>query len=86
VCVQPSSACAGCEARGAGQVHGDKKLLVEVRNDLEAMVGDTVEISMPSSSVLKVSILVYALPILGLILGALSGSVWAGALHMNSPG
>jgi sigma-E factor negative regulatory protein RseC len=67
-------------------VHGDKKLLVEVRNDLEAMVGDTVEISMPSSSVLKVSILVYALPILGLILGALSGSVWAGALHMNSPG
>jgi sigma-E factor negative regulatory protein RseC len=82
--IQPSSACAGCEARGACQVHGDKKLLVDVKNDLEAKVGDTVEISMPSGSVLKVSLLVYALPILGLILGALSGSVWAGAFHTPS--
>ena len=82
--IQQSSACAGCEARGACQVHGDKKLLVEVRNDLEAKVGDTVEISMPARSVLKVSLLVYALPIIGLILGALSGGAWAGAFHISS--
>jgi sigma-E factor negative regulatory protein RseC len=82
--VQPSLSCAGCEARGACEVHGDKKLLVEVRNDLEAKVGDTVEISMPSGSVLKVSLLVYALPIVGLILGALSAGIWAGAFHIPS--
>jgi sigma-E factor negative regulatory protein RseC len=82
--IQQSSACAGCEARGACQVNGDKKLLVEVKNDLDAKIGDTVEISMPSGSVLKVSLLVYALPILGLILGALSGGAWAGVFHISS--
>lgn len=79
--IEQSSACATCESRGACQVQNDKTFFVEVVNDLGAKVGDVVEISMPSGSVIKASLAVYALPVLGLILGAVSGGALAGPLH-----
>jgi len=81
--IEQSSACATCQSRGACQVQNDKIFLVEVVNDLGAKVGDVVEISMPSGSVIKASLAVYALPVLGLILGALSGGALAGALRVQ---
>lgn len=78
--IEQSSACATCESRGACQVQNDKIFLVEVVNDLGAKVGDVVEISMPSGAVLKASLAVYALPVLGLIIGALAGGALAGFL------
>ena len=75
--IQKSSACAHCESRGACQVSEGKAMLIEVANDLQAKVNDHVEISVPEGSLLKLSFLVYFVPILALIAGALGGSVLA---------
>jgi sigma-E factor negative regulatory protein RseC len=81
--IEQSSSCATCESRGACHINNDKKFLVEVKNNLGAKKGDLVEISMPSGSVMKASLAVYALPVLGLILGAVSGGSLAGVLHVQ---
>jgi sigma-E factor negative regulatory protein RseC len=83
VSIEQSSACATCGSRGSCNVQNDKKFLVEVGNDLGAREGDVVEISMPSGSVIKASLAVYALPVLGLILGAVSGGALAGTLQIQ---
>lgn len=82
--VQQSSSCASCEARGACNIENDKPILVEVRNDLQARVGDDVEISIPSRSLIKMGILVYLLPVLGLILGAYVGNAFSTPLDLDS--
>jgi sigma-E factor negative regulatory protein RseC len=82
--IERTSACATCESRGSCQVQNNRELLVEVKNDLDAAAGDEVEISMPSSSVIRASLAVYFLPVLGLILGAMSGSALAGPLQADS--
>ena len=75
--IQKSSSCATCESRGACQMHGSKEMLVEVKNDLRAREGDCVELSIPTRSLLRISLLVYLLPVLALILGAYAGGEWA---------
>lgn len=82
--VQRSSACETCESRGACHMHGGKEMLVEVGNDLQAREGDCVELSLSTRSLVKMGLLVYFLPIVGLILGAVSGGAWAGYFHLGS--
>jgi sigma-E factor negative regulatory protein RseC len=82
--VQKSSCCSQCESQGACQVLGDKEMVVEVANDLQAQEGDHVEISVPTGSLLKLSLLVYVLPILALILGAYLGSALAPSYRLSS--
>jgi sigma-E factor negative regulatory protein RseC len=73
--IQPSSACASCESRGTCDITSDKKrMMIEVANDLQAKIGDRVQISMPEGSLLKLSFLVYFLPIVALIFGAVLGA------------
>jgi len=81
--IEQSSSCATCESRGSCHAQNDKKFLVEVGNDLGAKEGDEVEISMPSGSVIKASLAVYALPVLGLIIGAVSGGALAETLRLQ---
>ena len=71
--IQKTSACESCESRGACQMHGTKERLIEVRNDIRAKVGDCVELSIPTQSLMGISLLVYLLPVLALILGAYAG-------------
>lgn len=82
--IERTSACAACESRSSCQVQDNKEVLVEVNNELGAGAGDVVEISMPSGSVIKASLVVYFLPVLGLLLGALSGGAFAASLHTDS--
>ena len=82
--VQRSSACASCGSRDACHVMGDKEMLIEVVNDLQAKVGDYVELSVPSGSLLKLSLMVYLLPVVALIIGAYFGGLWAGFFHISS--
>ena len=82
--VQKSSACASCEARHACHIHGNKEMIVEVANDLQAKAGDLVEISVPTRSFLRISLLVYLLPVLALIFGAYAGGVCAPSLGLQS--
>jgi sigma-E factor negative regulatory protein RseC len=57
-------------------------MLVGVNNDLQAKVGDLVEISLPTRSFLRTSLLVYFLPVLALIFGAYVGGTWAVPLRL----
>ena len=81
--IQKSSACAHCESRGACQVSEGNAMLIEVTNDLQAKVNDHVEISVPEGSLLKLSFLVYFVPILALVAGALGGSVLAQSFNLQ---
>lgn len=56
------------------------ELLVEIDNALEAKVGDRVEISMPTGSLLGLSLLVYLVPIVALLVGAYVGQALSDAL------
>ncbi len=78
--VMRQSACSGCSAnKGCGTASIDrlfghkrarlKAMLVE----LEVEPGDLVIIGIPESSMLRIATLVYLLPLVGLIFGALAG-------------
>jgi sigma-E factor negative regulatory protein RseC len=82
--IERTSACASCESRSSCHVQNNREFVVEVNNDLGAGDGDVVEITMLSSSVIRASLAVYLLPVLGLILGALSGGALAGPLHVEA--
>jgi sigma-E factor negative regulatory protein RseC len=80
--IHKSSACASCEARHGCHIHDTKEMIVDVNNDLRAKKGDLVEISVPTRSFLRTSLLVYFLPVLALFLGAYAGGAWAPSLHL----
>jgi len=84
VLIQKSSACATCDSKDSCGVSSDKKIVIEVTNDLQAKIGDLVELSMPESSLLKLSLLVYLLPVVALIAGACLGAELAPVLHMDT--
>lgn len=80
--IKKSSACATCESRGNCEVASGKSMVVEVANDLGGGEGDHVELSVPSGAFLKLSLLVYVLPVVALIAGAFAGGMCAPFLHM----
>ena len=81
--IEKTSACATCGSRGACEAVSDKAMIVEVTNDLGAGKGDRVEISVSSGSFLKLSILVYFLPVVALVAGALAGGELSAPLHLH---
>ena len=80
--IKKSSACATCESRGDCEVDSGKSMVVEVANDLGGGMGDHVELSVPSGTFLKLSLLVYVLPVVALIAGAFAGGAFARVLHV----
>ncbi len=80
--IKKSSACATCESRGDCGVDSGKNMVVEVANDLGGGEGDHVELSVPSGAFLKLSLLVYILPVVALIAGAFAGGAFAGVLRV----
>ena len=82
--IQKGSSCASCESRGSCMVMADKTVMIEVDNELQADVGDRVELGMPSGSLMKLSLLVYFFPVIGFVAGAFIAAAWAESLHMDS--
>lgn len=82
--IQRSSACSQCESRGACHAISDKEMIVNVLNELNAKVGDHVEVSLPGGSLVKLSLLVYLIPIVALIVGAYAGGRWSHAFGLDS--
>jgi sigma-E factor negative regulatory protein RseC len=76
VLVERSSACEHCRSRGACETFSGRTMRVEVENELGAAEGDRVEISVPAASVLKLSFLVYLVPVAALVAGAYVGELW----------
>lgn len=81
--VTRHSACAGCHSKGACMPSESKDVVMEALNELHAQVGDYVQVSVPAGSLLKVSFLVYFVPVVALVCGAIVGNVWAAAWHMD---
>ena len=82
--IQKSSACAHCDSRGACQVISDKEMLIEIANDLQAKVGDHVELSLQASSLVKLSLLVFFIPIVAFVVGAYAGGSLADFFDIES--
>jgi sigma-E factor negative regulatory protein RseC len=72
VSVRRQTACEGCAAGSSciGAVHGAE---LEAHNYAEAQPGDMVRISFKPMTYLKGSLLVYGIPALALIIGAIVG-------------
>ena len=49
-----------------------------------AKVDDRIEISVPARSLVKLSLLVYLMPIIGLLIGAYAGGAWASFFGIGS--
>jgi sigma-E factor negative regulatory protein RseC len=79
VATQSKLACSSCKVAsscGTGIIENyfsGKVFETLIENSLEAQVGDLVEISVPKSSLTLASILLYVLPLLGLVIGAVIG-------------
>ncbi|AZT83078.1 sigma E positive regulator RseC/MucC [Marinobacter sp. NP-4(2019)] len=74
-----NSACQSCAARhGCGQralagVTGGRANQVLVANELDARVGDEVTLAIDEAALLRASLLVYAVPLLLMVTGAVLG-------------
>lgn len=77
-----ASACESCSARsGCGQrvlasASSGRANQILVSNHLQADVGDQVTVAIDESALLTASVLVYALPLLLMVLGAVAGQQW----------
>jgi sigma-E factor negative regulatory protein RseC len=83
--VMKTGACAGCTEKDAChmRIGGNKPMIIDVENDLGATAGDWVEISMPAQNVMKLSFIVYFLPVLAFILAAAIGAELGPLLHLT---
>jgi sigma-E factor negative regulatory protein RseC len=78
VTCMKTSACKGCASEKLCSLgRDDGKRLVDVHNKLNAQVGDRVKIATSHNAFYKSSFLVYILPIIFLLIGAVLGD-WLG--------
>ena len=78
-----ASGCEQCAGKGCGagklsQMFCSKPRQFQVENPIEAVVGEEVVISVAEGSILRGIGLIYLLPLLLLVTGAMLGSHWAG--------
>ena len=87
VLINKSSACASCESHASCQIISDGGILVKAANDLNAVVGDHVELTMPDNTLMRLSLLIYFFPIVALVVGACTGGALADYFHLKpTPG
>ncbi len=71
VAVQRKSACEGCTAGTC--TPGEQTMEIEALNPIKARVGQTVRVVMKPYSYLKGAIVVYGIPAIALVIGAILG-------------
>jgi len=84
--VERGEACKHCSQKGTCGISfgSNREILIEVDNTLNAKVGDKVELSVPSGSLVKIAFLVYILPIFSLLFGAYEGAQVAVKIGFSS--
>jgi sigma-E factor negative regulatory protein RseC len=81
--LQRSSACdhcelnQGCGTGALGRLLGRRSRPLVIETDKDCEPGDTVLLELPESALVRVSLLLYGLPLLGLLLGGLLGALLA---------
>lgn len=79
--AESQSACGGCSAaKGCGtksisRYFGNRTAPLEIVNDFNGLVGDRIEVGIKNSTVIKVSALIYLVPMIGLAGGAALGEL-----------
>ena len=82
--AQRKSACGSCTNKAhCSSIDGGRQMLVKVNNDLNAKKGDSVEFHLNSAFLLKCTFIIYIVPVLGLITGAIIASPIANLTGMN---
>jgi len=80
IAMMPGSECGECTAcSGAGGV----KLLEHVAVDQAVSVGDVLEIETPDATRTKARAIVFATPVVALVIGYAIGSAFAGVVHVR---
>jgi len=69
-----SDHCEGCSASSLCKPDGGDRRELEVIDPLGVAVGDRVQVAVPGGAVLKASLLVYGLPLVFLLAGAVGGA------------
>ncbi len=72
VLVEKKSSCENCGA-GSACTSSEKGMEIEALNPLQAKVGQTVKVSIKAQTYLKGTMLVYGIPLVALIAGAILG-------------
>jgi sigma-E factor negative regulatory protein RseC len=76
VMCQKSSLCENCATNGSCMMGDDGNTrLIEVKNSLGASVGDNVRIATTTKSFLQSSFLLYIVPLIALVVGAIAGKL-----------
>ncbi|HID48377.1 MAG TPA: Fis family transcriptional regulator, partial [Chromatiales bacterium] len=75
---------AGCGTAVLSRVFGNKVARMRAINTVQAQVGDTVTIGLKESAMLKGSVAVYLVPLLFMLLFAISGKVIAGQVQVSA--
>jgi len=87
VVTEKGDACNNCEsAQFCHSLADCSRMETRVLNPANAQVGDGVTISLSSSSVFKSALILYILPTLSLLIGAISGSEFHQYLGMGETG
>ncbi|MBN2135955.1 MAG: SoxR reducing system RseC family protein [Acidobacteria bacterium] len=79
VSVERTSACVGCGMQGLCFPDGRKTMDVRLTTGMTCEVGQKVRLRIDSSRFLKYSFIVYLIPILTLLVGAVLGSIVTGS-------
>lgn len=80
--VQQTPACEHCKSRASCNIV-KREMMVQLENDLQAKVGDQVELSVPEGSIVKISMFVYLFPIIALLIGAFIGAAVGEIFRFN---
>ena len=72
VAIQKKGTCEGCAVKGVCETQGEGTE-IEALNPLDAKVGQTVKVSIKAQVYLKGTMLVYGIPLIALIGGAIFG-------------
>jgi len=82
--AQRKSACGGCASRShCSSMHGANTMLVKTSNALRAKKGEIVSFQIKAGTLLKFTFIIYMVPVLGLLLGALSAGRLGNLIGMN---
>ena len=82
--AQRKSACGTCANKAhCSSIDGGKQVMVKAKNALNAQKGDSVEFHLNSAFLLKCTFVIYIVPVLGLITGAISAAPIAKLIGMS---
>lgn len=65
--------CEGCAAKGACRPGGDDSMIIEALNPIHARTGDRVSFELAPGALLKSTFLLYMMPVIFLVAGAVIG-------------